>query len=412
MLEMQTANGRACVVERTGDQMKRAIPSSVWVLGFVSLLMDISSEMIHSLLPVFMVSSLAAGALAVGIVEGVAESTALIVKVFSGALSDYFGRRKTLAILGYGLGAFSKPLFALAHTIHAVLAARFIDRIGKGTRGAPRDALIADLTPEPVRGAAYGLRQSLDTVGAFVGPLLAILLMLLWSGNIRRIFWVAVIPGVFAVLLLALGIREPRVSAMPRKAGSPVQWLILKELSAAYWWVVLIGSIFTLARFSEAFLILRARQTGLSDMLAPAVLVLMNIVYAITAYPAGHLADRINRRSLLGVGIIVLMAADLALAHAGSLTITAIGIALWGLHLGLVQGLLAAMIASSAPANLRGTAFGLFNLASGIAMLVASVLAGLLWDKMGASATFYAGAAFSAAALVLVIAPSKMQTCC
>ena len=379
------------------------IPRGVWVLGFVSMLMDTSSELVHSLLPVFMVSTLGASATAVGLVEGVAESTALIVKVFSGTLSDYFGRRKELAVLGYGLGALSKPLFALAGTVNAVFAARFIDRIGKGMRGAPRDALVADLTPPSIRGAAYGLRQSLDTVGAFLGPLLAMVLMLVWSGSYRAVFWFAVIPGALAVLLLVAGVREPEASKAPGQARTPISWTMLKELGRAYWWVVAIGAVFTLARFSEAFLILRARQQGLPDGLTPSVFVLMNIVYALSAYPAGQLADHIDRRLLLACGLIVLLAADLALAHGGGLIVVALGVALWGLHMGLTQGLFATMVAAAAPASLRGTAFGFFNLASGGAMLAASVLAGLLWDKLGPSATFYAGAIFSAIALILLM---------
>jgi MFS family permease len=380
--------------------MKRNIPSSVWMLGFVSMFMDISSELIHSLLPVFMVSSLGAGAIAVGVVEGVAESTALLAKVFSGTLSDYLGRRKMLAVLGYGLGSLSKPLFALAATVNAVLAARFIDRIGKGVRGAPRDALIADLTSATSHGAAYGLRQALDTVGAFIGPLLAIVFMFLWDGNIRKIFWLAVIPGLLAVAFLVFGVHEPKVLPIRQHAKVPIRLRMLKEQGKAYWWVVAIGTIFTLARFSEAFLILRARQNGLSDTLTPAVFVVMNLIFAIVAYPAGRLADRVNRHFLLTIGIIVLICADIVLACAGSLPLCAIGIMLWGLHLGLVQGLLAAMVAAAASENLRGTAFGFFNLASGVAMLAASGLAGLLWDKAGASATFYAGAAFAAIALI------------
>ena len=383
----------------------RGIPRGVWVLGFVSMFMDISSEMIHSLLPVFMVSALGASALAVGLVEGVAEATALITKVFSGTLSDYLGRRKGLAVFGYGLGALSKPLFALAASVNAVFTARFMDRIGKGMRGAPRDALVADLTPEPIRGAAYGLRQSLDTVGAFIGPLLAIFLMMAWSGDFRVVFWFSVIPGVLAVVLLSVGVQEPE-SVMHDKPKAPIYLGVLKQLDATYWWVVMIGAVFTLARFSEAFLILRARQKGLPDAMAPAVFVLMNVIYALSAYPIGVLADRMNRRHLLISGLFVLIASDLVLARAQGLAVVAIGIGLWGLHMGLTQGLLATMVAAAAPAQLRGSAFGFFNLASGIAMLVASVLAGLLWDKIGASATFYAGACFAVAALALFTLPT------
>lgn len=385
-----------------------AIPRGVWVLGFVSLFMDVSSELVHSLLPVFMVSALGASALSVGLVEGVAEATALIVKVFSGTLSDFLGRRKELTVFGYGLGALSKPLFAVAGTVNAVLAARFIDRTGKGMRGAPRDALVADLTPEPIRGAAYGLRQSLDTVGAFLGPLLAMALMLLCAGDFRKVFWFAVIPGAFAVFLLLIGVREPEASKVPGQARSPIRWDMLKALDRAYWWVVAVGAVFTLARFSEAFLILRARQNGLSDAMAPAVLVLMNVVYAATAYPAGKLADSMDRRRLLAGGLLVLLLSDLALARAHGVALAAVGVALWGLHMGLTQGLLATMVAAAAPSHLRGSAFGFFNLASGCAMLVASALAGFLWEKLGAPSTFYAGAAFSTAALVLLAAkPSE-----
>ena len=374
------------------------IPAGIWVLGFVSMLADISSEMIHSLLPVFMVSVLGASALTVGFVEGVAEATALIVKVFSGTLSDYLGRRKMLAVIGYGLGAFSKPLFAMAGNAGMVLTARFLDRIGKGIRGAPRDALVADLAPPAVRGAAFGLRQSLDTVGAFIGPLLAIGLMLLWSNDFRAVFWVAVIPGFLAAALLLFGVQEAE-RATSGKRVNPIHWRSIKRLSKAYWWVVGLGAVFTLARFSEAFLVLRAHQGGLPVAWIPLVLVAMNIVYALSAYPFGKLSDSMSHTKLLALGLAVLIAADLALAYSDSLGTVFLGILLWGLHMGMTQGLLATMVADTAPADLRGTAFGVFNLLAGLTMLVASVLAGLLWDQLGASFTFYAGAIFCALAL-------------
>jgi MFS family permease len=378
------------------------MPRSIWMLGFVSLFMDVSSELIHSLLPVFMVTGLGATALEVGIVEGIAESTALIVKVFSGAISDYFGKRKALALFGYGLGALSKPFFALALSVNWVLAARFMDRIGKGIRGAPRDALVADLVPPEIRGAAFGLRQSLDTVGAFLGPLLAIGLMLLWAGDFRTVFWFAVIPAAIAVLLLVFGVEEPGPGAAGRPRAAAIGWHSARELERAFWLVVLFGAVFTLARFSEAFLILRAQQQGLPDAFAPLVLVVMNLVYAATAYPVGKLADQMSHTKLLGAGLVTLVAADLVLALAQGLTAVAAGVALWGLHMGLTQGVLATMVAATAPAHLRGTAFGIFNLACGVAMLIASVLAGLLWDTVGSAATFYAGAAFSVTALTLM----------
>ncbi|MGZ9014262.1 MAG: MFS transporter, partial [Burkholderiales bacterium] len=362
------------------------MPRGVWMLGFVSLFMDVSSELIHSLLPVFMVTGLGASALVVGVVEGVAESTALIVRVFSGVLSDYLGKRKALAVLGYGLGALSKPLFALAGSVSGVLTARFIDRVGKGIRGAPRDALIADIAPAEIRGAAYGLRQSLDTVGAFVGPLLAIGLMLVFSGDFRAVFWFAVIPGALSVALLVFGVHEAERAQGVAPVGR-LHLALAKSLPSAYWWVVIAGGVFTLARFSEAFLLLRAQQQGLPDSYAPAVFVLMNVVFAVSAYPMGRLADRANPLTLLAAGLVVLVSADVTLALSPDLRVTAVGVILWGLHMGMTQGVMAAMVAAASPAELRGTAFGVFNLVSGIAMLAASALAGLLWDEYGAGAT-------------------------
>ncbi len=379
------------------------IPPTVWALGFVSMLMDISSEMIHSLLPVFMTVVLGASATTVGLVEGIAEATALISKLFSGVISDYVGKRKWLAVFGYSLGAATKPLFAMASGIGWVLGARFLDRIGKGIRGAPRDALVADVTDPAIRGAAFGLRQSLDTVGAFVGPLAAMGLMLLWANDFRAVFWVAVLPGFLAVATLVLGVREPARGASAKKPAFPISRTALKLLPPSYWWVVGAGAVLTLARFSEAFLVLRAQQLGLALALVPLVLVLMNAVYALFAYPLGKLADKISHRTLLLAGIVPLLAADLLLAYGSSLWWVACGLVFWGLHMAATQGLLAAMVADTAPPALRGTAFGLFNLASGVAMLAASVVAGLLWDRIGASATFEAGAGFAVIAVLLLL---------
>ncbi len=373
------------------------IPSGVWVLGFVSLLMDVSSEMIHSLLPLFMVSVLGASALTVGVIEGIAESTALLVKVFSGVLSDYLGKRKVLAVFGYAMGALTKPMFALASGVGMVLSARFLDRVGKGVRGAPRDALIADIAPAEIRGAAFGLRQSLDTVGAFLGPLLATGLMLLWVNDFRAVFWVAVIPGALAVALLLFGVHEPERQE-PHKPTNPISRENLKRLGTSYWWIVSIGAVFTLARFSEAFLVLRAAQGGIPVALVPLVMVAMNVIYAASAYPFGKLSDSMGHTRLLALGLAVLIAADLVLATDDHWTTVLVGVALWGVHMGITQGLLARMVADVTPADLRGTAYGFFNLVGGLAMLVASVVAGLLWDRLGASFTFYAGAAFCALA--------------
>lgn len=381
----------------------RGMPAGIWALGFVSMLMDVSSEMIHALLPVYLTVGLGATALTVGVIEGIAEATAAITKVFSGALSDRIGRRKELAAIGYGLAALTKPVFPLAPSISWLIAARFIDRVGKGIRGAPRDALVADLAPEGRRGAAFGLRQSLDTLGAFIGPLLAIVLMWAFANDFQSVFWVAVIPAFMALGLILFAVKEPARPAGMRKVRNPLSRAELRLLGGMYWAVVAVAAVFTLARFSEAFLILRAQEVGLSLMLVPLVLVGMNAVYALSAWPAGVLSDRMSRPALLMAGLVLLIAADLVLALAPGFLGLGLGIALWGLHMGLTQGLLAALVAEAVPAELRGTAYGMFNLITGGALLLASVIAGGLWQGLGSEATFLAGAAFaSIAALGLI----------
>jgi MFS family permease len=377
----------------------REIPGSVWTLGLTSMFMDISSEMIHALLPLYLVTVLGTSALTVGIIEGIAEATASITKIFSGALSDYLGKRKWLAAAGYGLAAVTKPVFPLASSVGWLVAARFVDRVGKGIRGAPRDALIADLTPPELRGGAYGLRQSLDTIGAVVGPLLAVVFMAAFASNFTAVFWIAVIPAFVSVAIIVIGVHEPERPPGLRKVRAPLSRRELARLSRVYWMIVGVAAIFTLARFSEAFLLLRAQSVGLPIAVVPVVLVVMNIAYTFTAWPAGALSDRIGRYGVVTVGFALLILADLALAIGGSVTVVMVGVAMWGLHMGLTQGVLSALVADTAPDELRGTAFGVFNLVSGIAMLAASIVAGALWDVAGPAGTFLAGAAFSAIAL-------------
>ncbi|MBS0869570.1 MFS transporter [Enterobacter ludwigii] len=367
------------------------IPQGVWVVGGVSMLMDISSESIHSLLPLFMVTTLGTSVLVIGLIEGLAEATALFIKVFSGAISDYLGKRKGLALLGYGLGALSKPFFALASSSGMVLGARLMDRAGKGIRGAPRDALVADITPPELRGAAYGLRQSMDTTGAFLGPLLAVGLMLLLHNDFRAVFWIALIPGFLSVALLYFGLKEPK-TPVEHKRTNPIKRENLTRLGKSCWWVIGLGAVFTLARFSEAFLVLRAQQSGVPLALIPLVMVVMNVIYSFSAYPFGKLSDGMSHTRLLQWGLVVLIAADVVLALSTHWTGIIVGVALWGMHMGMTQGLLAAMVAKTAPADLRGTAFGLFSMVSGVGLLMASVGAGAIWELWGAEYTFYAGA--------------------
>ena len=374
----------------------RALPPGIWALGGVSMLMDVSSELVHSLLPVFMVTVLGASVATVGIIEGTAEATASVMKVFSGAVSDYVRKRKFLMVCGYGLSALAKPLFPLATTIWFVFTARFVDRVGKGIRGAPRDALIADIVAPAQRGAAYGLRQALDSTGAFAGPVLAVLLMLWFAGDIAPVLWIAVVPAFLAVGLLAAAVKEPGPPPEARSGSRAPMLAHAKLLPPRYWLIVSVGALFTLARFSEAFLILRAKDTGLATAYVPAVMVAMNVVYAGLAYPAGSASDRMPARTLLALGLGVLVAADAVLAFATTPAAAFLGSALWGGHMALTQGLLSKLVADTAPPDLRGTAFGVFNLVGGLALLLASLIAGALWSAFGAPATFIAGACFAA----------------
>jgi MFS family permease len=381
----------------------RDIPRDVWTLGFVSLLMDASSEMVQALLPLYLVVVFGASMATVGLIEGAAEATASISKIFSGALSDWLGNRKLLAGLGYGLAALSKPIFPLALSIGWIAAARFIDRVGKGVRGAPRDALLADIAPLQARGASMGLRQALDTVGAVLGPLIGVGLMRLTANDFRTVFWAAVVPAAGAVALLALAVREPERTERPRKARFPLRGSELRRLGGAYWLILTLATLFALARFSQAFLVLRAQTAGLQITFVPMVFIVMNVFYALAAYPAGTLSDRFNRLTILSIGIGFLIAADAALIVSTSLAGLALATVLWGLHMGFTQGLLAALVADAAPPDLRGAAYGLLNLSAGLAALAASAITGALWDIAGPRAAFVPGGAFAALALICVL---------
>jgi MFS family permease len=385
---------------------KVKIPRSVWALGLVSLFMDTSSELIHSLLPIFMVSTLGSSMTLVGITEGIAEATALITKIFSGAISDYFRKRKLLTMIGYGMAALTKPLFPLANTISLVLTARFIDRIGKGIRGAPRDAMVSDIAPPEIRGACFGLRQSLDTVGAFVGPLLAIAGMILLANNLRFVLWIATVPAFIALAVLAFGVKEPKAHHH-EAAKDKIKFSDIRNIGGAYWQLIIIASIFTFAKFSDAFLILKANDIGLPITFVPLIIVLMNVIYALVAYPAGLLSDKINKKTVLLIGIIFLIISDLVMAFSGSVLVLMIGVTFWGLHMAFTQGTFAAMVADAAPARLRGTAYGVFNFICGIAMLFSSVIAGMLWDNFGPAYTFLAGAGFTVLSFIGLLVVRK-----
>ena len=372
------------------------LPRTVWVLGFVSLFMDLSSEIYHSLLPAFVTIVLGLPATALGAVDGVAEATANFAKLFSGRLSDRSRRRKPWVMGGYGLAALSKPLFPLASNLATLVAARFADRIGKGIRGSPRDAMVADETPPEIRGRAFGLRQALDTAGALLAPLVAIGLMALFLNNIRKVFWVAIIPAGVSFLLTWLALREPEHHLTIAK--KPPFFSGFRELNSETKRLIAVGFLFTLARFSEGFLILKGIEIGLPEMWSPLTLALFNLAYVALAYPAGSLSDRMSPKTILITGIVVLVAGNIVLAMTSSFAGLVIGVALWGAHMALTQGIFSRMIADSAPEQLRATSFGAFWFVSGIASLLASLAAGMLWDREGSSATFLTSALVAAAA--------------
>ena len=387
-----------------GKYTLRQLPAGIWVLGFASLFMDVSSELIHSLLPIFLTTTLGASMVTLGFIEGIAEATAAFTKVFSGVISDYLRKRKILLIIGYGLAMLTKPIIPAAQSVSWVFGAHFVDRMGKGIRGAPRDALVADLTPAPLRGAAYGLHQTLDSIGSFLGPLLAFILMLVFAGNIRAAMWIAIVPAFICVAILIIYLREPEAEHQGIDPRTPLKLTDATQLPSSYWFIVLLGAVFTLARFSEAFLVLRAQDIGLPVSYVPLVMVVMSFFYAACAYPAGVAADYFDKRRLLLLGLLLLIIADLILASANSSVLVMAGAAIWGLHMACTQGLLSKLVADTAPARLRGTAFGVFNLVSGLALLLASAIAGSVWAAAGASATFITGAIFATLATLGLLA--------
>jgi MFS family permease len=376
------------------------LPRNVWILGFVSLLMDLSSEIYHALLPAFITIVLGLPATALGAIDGIAEATANFAKLLSGRFSDRSLKRKPWIVAGYGLAALSKPLFPLAANAPALMVARFADRIGKGIRGSPRDAMVADEAAPEIRGRAFGLRQALDTVGALLAPLVAIGLMLLLADNIRAVYWIAIVPAAASFLLAWLALREPEQHRAPLKK-SPF-FAGFRHLDRATRRLLAVGFLFGLARFSEGFLILKGIDVGLSEAWSPVTLALFNLAYVALAYPAGALSDRMSPRSILMAGMAVLIAGNLVLAKSDSLAGLVLGVGLWGAHMALTQGIFARMIADSAPEKLRATSFGAFWFVTGIAGLLASLGAGLMWDREGPSATFFTSAAVAAVALAML----------
>lgn len=374
---------------------RSAIPATVWMVGFVSLLMDVSSEMINTLLPLYLAGGLGASALAIGFIEGISVAIATASKFLSGVLADFSRRAKPIAVLGYGLAALSRLIFPLATSVDLIVLARAMDRVGKGIRGAPRDAIVAAVTPQGMRGASFGLRKSLDTVGGFLGPLIAIAAMLLLAGDIVTVFWLAALPAGMAVAVLIFAVREPAESRAEIKNIPAFRFADAFRLNPAIWTVICLAGVIMLARFSEAFLLLKSVEAGFSLTWVPVSIVIMHGVYGLCAYPVGKLSDTIGNTGLLLCSLVFLVVAHLTIAFSATVWEFVIGIVFWGLHMGFSQGLLGAMVADASPAGLRASAFGAFNLVTGIVLLIGNVAAGWLWQDLGSHAPFIAGALLS-----------------
>jgi MFS family permease len=359
--------------------------------------MDLSSEMILSILPIFLVTGLGVSVLTLGLIEGLAEGVASVIKAFSGALSDYLKKRKILVVIGYGLSTLTKPFFALASTATWIFVARFVDRLGKGIRGAPRDSLIADSTSTKIRGTAYSLRQTLDTLGAVLGPIFAIIILYLTTNNFRLVLWFAVIPAVLCIVVLIFGVKESTLKKNISRKKSYFLFENFLKITPVIWLFFLTVFILNLGHFSEAFLLLRSQEIGLKVSFIPVVFVVMNVAYAIVAVPFGHLADRGGFFILIVCGFLILVLADIILALTNSVGWMFVGIIFWGIHLGMTQGLLLAMISKLSPLELRGTSFGLFHAISGVALLTASLIAGYLWQY------YYSGLIFFVSAIITLV---------
>nr|WP_200892490.1 MFS transporter [Aliterella atlantica] len=381
------------------------LPRQVWVLGWVSLLMDIGSKMIQSVLPLFLVSMLGASLVTVGAIEGIAEVTAAGLKVGSGLISDRGGQhRKWSAVLGYGFSALMIPLYPIATSPGWILAARMGDRMGKGIRVAPRNALVADATPEHQRGAAYGLRYTLDTIGALLGPIVATILLAVSRQNTRLVFWAAMIPAFLAVGLLIWGIQAPPFAQPSSKSkASGLRWQSLQQLGVNYWHLVVVVCLFNLGNSSDAFLLLKAKDVGISFTAVPLVLTAIHAGSAVSAYPAGWLSDRLSRRNvfLVGLGLFALTYGGLAIARQPWQVWLLLG--LYGLYQGITQGVLLAMVAATITPMSRGTAFSFLSLVAGFSLLLASLLAGWLWQQIGSWAAFGLGSASAIAAILYFI---------
>lgn len=372
--------------------------------------MKISSVIVFTLSPLFMTQVLGASIFAVGILEGILEVITLLARIFSGIISDYIHKRKSIIVVGYIFALISRPFLALATRMEDVFLGRAFDRIGNGLDATPRDALVGDLAPPQIKGACYGLRESLSRAGSFAGALLVMALLWLTEGNFSLVFWIGSIPTVLALMVLVIFVKDsPNQQAQHKKPTHKFKLKDLKKLPLPFWLILLLSGLFMLSNFSGAFLILRAEQTGLDLHLTSLVMIIQNLATAGTAYPVGYLSDKMGRRSMMGVGIVLIVCSDLLLAWGGSLYTILGGVLLWGAEIGITQSILAVFLADTCPQDLRGTGFGLFHFINGCCLLLANVFAGWIWHDVNPSAMFLASAVMaSCSAFVLPFIHTKV----
>ena len=373
---------------------------NVFIAGLVSFFMDVSSEMIYPLVPLFLSNVLGVNKSIIGLIEGIAESTASLLKVFSGWFSDRIGNRKWLMAAGYSISTLSRPIVSLATGWQHILGSRFMDRFGKGIRTAPRDAIIAESSEKTHLGRAFGLHRSMDTMGAVVGPALAFLLLGLFSNNYRMVFWLSIIPGTIAVLLIIFFITEKKKVSLPH---SDRPKLTLKHFDWRFKFFVVIAAVFAIGNSSDVFLILRAQQVGVPIVMIPVVYLLFNLVYSLSSIPAGIAADRFGKKRVILLGFILFAILYYGFAIAKDTTAIWVLFGFYGLFMGLTEGIQKAFLATIIPPDFKATAFGVYNSAVGIAMFPASLIGGWLWDHVSPSATFYFGSITAGLSAILFI---------
>jgi MFS family permease len=382
------------------DQKICSLHRNIFFTGVVSFFMDFSSEMVYPLVPIFLSSVLGVQKSVIGLIEGIAESTASLLKVFSGWLSDRLGHRKWLMVIGYGISTLSRPLVATAPNWGQVLASRFMDRFGKGIRNAPRDALIAESCEDLRLGRSFGFHRGMDTLGAVVGPAVAFGLLTYFNGQYRLVFWLSMIPGALAVLTIIFFIREIRVCPILEAERPKLGW---KSFSGSYKFFIVVATLFSLGNSSDVFLILRAQNVGVPVAVIPLVYLTYNVIYSLGALPAGILSDRIGPKPIIFLAFIFFGFIYLGFAKASQPSHIWWLFIFYGIFMAMTEGVQKAFLTTLIPKEFKATGFGLYNTLIGLAVLPASLIAGILWDRLGPQATFLYGTATAWLAAFLFI---------